>query len=169
MTMRSPENTSDIAKGAAIMKAMRDLIAARHRMEHLFRKKPRLAPMMDAYIRIANDVSYPLDCAEEAIERWQPVKQVEDRINRLLRRIERLNARLMSDPYICRSPDKIRAWEARRLDRTPDAVLADHRRFAAGLPILTGRWKDDDELDSRLAHRRRARLPSRARRDLDRG
>ena len=102
----------------AVKSAMLELAEARDALRAAYEAKPRRTPMMDRYIRVANSLTYAMMCACEAIKYGDPAAPTRRRIARGMAQAAKLRAALDADPYVCRSADKLRAWQASRREKT---------------------------------------------------
>jgi hypothetical protein len=75
-----------------------------------YNAKPRRAPMIDRYCRVANKIGYALSCARERLHYGDAAAPALRLLKQGQGQADRLLEALRADPYECKSEEKAQLW-----------------------------------------------------------
>lgn len=98
----------------AQVKALEDgrqaLTALLAEVHEAYNAKPRRAPIIDRYCRVANKIGYALSCTRETLHYGDAPAEALRLLRQGQGQADRLLATLRDDPYECKSVEKAHTW-----------------------------------------------------------
>jgi hypothetical protein len=100
----TPADVKALEDGQAALKAR---LAEVH---EAYNAKPRRAPIIDRYCRVANKIGYALSCTRETLHYGDAPAEALRLLKQGRRQADAMLETLRADPYECKSEEKAQTW-----------------------------------------------------------